>query len=402
MPRKHARYPGIEAMSHGRKRIRLRAVDPRTGRMKEVDRIIEASTEDAVLLREQWRKEIHTSDQRSVVVPRLDDYATSWMKSRTLAVKPSTARTYAEILDCHVMPALGDFFLDKITDKDVREWHVGLAGKRAAATANNALRMLKMVMSDGCADFNLARSPAERVRAIPLRHAPDDDPNILSPEELGKVLGEFGRSEAGDYPLALTLALTGLRFGEATALKWGDVREEEGQIRVVRAQWKGHISTTKTGVARTVPLVAELAAALRAHRARLVAGQHAGLKEGWIFAEEEGGVLRKNYLRRPLLRVLKVVGIKGRFTVHGFRRTFNNIARQVAGEIVTRAITGHVTQAMTEHYSHVGRDEKLAAAGSVVRLVLGPREGDRVEVPSGGSGGGSSPDSDSADAVTNS
>ena len=127
-------------------------------------------------------------------------------------------------------------------------------------------------------------------------------------------------------------------------------------------------------------LVAELAAALRAHRARLVAGQHAGLKEGWVFAEEEGGVLRKNYLRIPLLRVLEGVGIKGRFTVHGFRRTFNNIARQVAGDIVTRSITGHVTPAMTEHYSHVGRAEKLAAAGSVVRLVLGRRGGQRGQV----------------------
>ena len=68
------------------------------------------------------------------------------MKSRTLAVKPSIARTYAEILDCHVMPALGDFFLDKIANKDVRDWHVELAGERAAATANNGLRMLKMVL----------------------------------------------------------------------------------------------------------------------------------------------------------------------------------------------------------------------------------------------------------------
>jgi hypothetical protein len=52
------------------------------------------------------------------------------------------------------MPALGDLFLDKITDKYVRGWHVDLAGKRAAATANNALRMLKMILSDGCADFS--------------------------------------------------------------------------------------------------------------------------------------------------------------------------------------------------------------------------------------------------------
>lgn len=87
------------------------------------------------------------------------------------------------------------------------------------------------------------------------------------------------------------------------------------------------------------------------------------------------------------------MGIKRRFTVDGFGRTFNNIARQVAGEIVTRSITGHVTQAMTEHYSHVGRDEKLAAAGNVVRLVLGARGGAASEGPSGGSGGGSQPDS---------
>jgi integrase len=160
---------------------------------------------------------------------------------------------------------------------------------------------------------------------------------------------------------------------------------------VVRGQWKGHVSTTKTGVVRSVPLVAELAETLREHRATLVAKQHAGLREGWVFSDDAGGLLRKNYLRAPLERVVKRVGIKGRFTVHGFRRTFNNIARQVAGEIVTRSITGHVTQAMTEHYSHVGREEKLAAAGSVVRLVFGAGGRGNGE-PSGGSSGGE-PDS---------
>src|SRR5262245_32651254 len=94
MPRKLTRHPGSEALYNGRKRITRRAVDPRTGRMKEVDRVITGPMEEAILMREQWRKEIRTADQRSVTVPRLDDYATSWMKSRTLAVKPSTARSY--------------------------------------------------------------------------------------------------------------------------------------------------------------------------------------------------------------------------------------------------------------------------------------------------------------------
>jgi len=46
------------------------------------------------------------------------------------------------------------------------------------------------------------------------------------------------------------------------------------------------------------------------------------------------------------------------------RRTANNLIRQSAGEIAARAITGHATQAMTEHYSEVTIAEKLEA-GSV-------------------------------------
>jgi hypothetical protein len=170
---KQKRYPGIIAMSDGRKRIRLRVVDPRTGRMEEVDRVVTVPMEEAITLQQQWRRDIRA----------------------TLAVKPSSAETYAGILDCHVLPALGDFFLDKLTDRDVREWHAGLVERLAKQTANNALRVAKMVLGDGCAEFNLSRSPAERVRSFPVRHSPDDDPNLLAPEELGKVLDSFRLTE---------------------------------------------------------------------------------------------------------------------------------------------------------------------------------------------------------------
>ncbi len=52
-----------------------------------------------------------------------------------------------------------------------------------------------------------------------------------------------------------------------------------------------------------------------------------------------------------------LIAAEKRVTIHGLRRTFNNLSRQVAGEIVARSITGHVTQAMTEHYSHVDAKE---------------------------------------------
>jgi len=124
--------------------------------------------------------------------------------------------------------------------------------------------------------------------------------------------------------------------------------------------------------------------------------QKVGLPVGeddWVFTNKEGKLLPSSWLRWPMQYVLRKVGIRKRVTPHGFRRTLNNLLRQVAGEIVTRSVTGHVTQAMTEHYSHVGREEKLAAAASIAKLVPGLSSGGS----SGGDAAANSPDTRSSE-----
>jgi integrase len=75
-----------------------------------------------------------------------------------------------------------------------------------------------------------------------------------------------------------------------------------------------------------------------------------------------------------LTRALRAVGITRRVTVHGMRHTANDLLRRVASAEVTRAITGHVTERMTEHYSHVDAGEKRVAASRVLAM-LGPKTG---------------------------
>jgi integrase len=58
----------------------------------------------------------------------------------------------------------------------------------------------------------------------------------------------------------------GLRSGEMRALRWRDVNQETRQLCVERNDWRGHVSTTKGGRLRHVPMTARLAAALREHR----------------------------------------------------------------------------------------------------------------------------------------
>jgi hypothetical protein len=53
--------------------------------------------------------------------------------------------------------------------------------------------------------------------------------------------------------------------------------------------------------------------------------------------------------------------------------------------VVTRSLTGHVTEKMRLHYSTVGMDEKRDAVASVAALLgpMGDREGDRPRECSG-------------------
>jgi len=93
------------------------------------------------------------------------------------------------------------------------------------------------------------------------------------------------------YPLALTLALTGIRYGGATALRWSDIDEANAVIWIERAQWHGIVSETKTGNVRTVPLTAELGEVLRDHRRTVRGGAE------WVFPNKDGRLVGPCALR---------------------------------------------------------------------------------------------------------
>jgi hypothetical protein len=77
--------------------------------------------------------------------------------------------------------------------------------------------------------------------------------------------------------------------------------------------------------------------------------------------------------------------VKHRFTVHGLRYTFTDLIRlSKADAVVRRALTGHVTQEMQQHYSNVGTDEKRAAIAGALRLLADAKAAQpRVNGPAG-------------------
>ena len=249
--------------------------------------------------------------------------------------------------------------------------------KFARGTVNSWLRVLRTVLNDAVAHGLVATNPAAHVRALRERHEEegdeDDWDNALSPDQLDAYLRAWRELYPGHLPLVVTLVLSGLRWGEATALTCADIdaAESSGVIRIRRSRVRGVIrNTTKTGKRRIVPFPPELATVLRVHRQHLIETQHPGLKHGWLFANAVGKPFANGSLYAKSRVVLKHAGITKRVTLHGLRRTTTDLLRRAAIDpVAAKAIIGHTTDRMREHYSTVGPDEARGIGARLVSLV---------------------------------
>lgn len=381
--------------------IKAIGIDPKTGDRRERVRVVKGITlAEGRRIRDDLRDEIERAGEKRERL-RLVDYAESWLKRKDGDVRLVTLERYTVALDQHIVPALGRHYLDRLTPDDVIAWRDeraaatyavelvvvdergrpvrenGVVKKRVerrsyhARTVNGWLRILKTMLADAFLEHRLGPSPAARVRALPEPPSySDDDPNVLDAHELGRLLVAIRERAPAFWPLIATMAYTGLRTSEATALKIDDWDRTAGTLLVRRSAVRGDIvEDTKTGVARRVPVHEDLAAILEAHWKQLQREQSAGVEHGWLFPSAEGTPRYGTTLAKPLAAALRAAEIKKRLTPHGLRRTLNDLLRLVTSREVQQAITGHTTDEMSEHYSHVKIAERAAAVGNVVQLL---------------------------------
>jgi len=363
-----SRYPGVIKLPDGRFRIRIKARNPKTGRVKELKRVIAVKTvADAVKERSELREQ-YEAIKAPVRRLRMKEYAESWLASKGGTLKLSTLDRYATAIDIHVLPSIGDMYVDAVEYVDIVSMRDNLAERLAPSTVNSVLRVVRTMFRDAVVELDLPRDPTARVKAQ-LEMRTDKDPNCLTGEQMARLLVAIQETYPQHYPVFRTLAETGMRIGEATSLRWEDIVPELGLIKVRRSHWRGYVGTTKTNCTRTVPLTPGLAKIFVEHRKQLLAEQAPGLANGWVFSSKDGKPKSYTSLQKPLTAALAKAGISERFTFQGFRRTFNNLSRQITTGEVVRAMMGHMTARMTEHYSHVEIEEKRSVVDQVVQLI---------------------------------
>ena len=350
---------GIKRVGPNRYDIRVQARDPRSGmKLERRDQFV--GTKAAAIARQAELRGELRANGRSRPRVRLRAFASTWLASRTL--RPSTQAKYVSNLDHHILPELGDLFVDSILPADIRAFITKKSGELAANTVINMLRLLRAIARDAQADGETKIYFCDRVEAPRAPGYSDEDPNLLSAPELARLLAVIPKRW---LPLVLLLAYTGMRWAEVSGLRWEDLDLAAGEIQIRRSNWRGIEGLPKTrGSKRSLPLPQRVV--------ELLQSQSSGLVFPTTKGPRRGKARKSNPLGKVLDKACTAAGVTP-ITTHGLRRTFNDLGRQVADRLVVKSLVGHTTDAMHEHYSRVRMVEKTAAQQTVLALVEGPQ-----------------------------
>lgn len=163
--------------------------------------------------------------------PTVDEYAETFIAAKS-GIEPKTAEHYRMFMRLHISPAFGSLPIDAVGPELIAKW-VNAQAKAGAASKSiqNRHGFLSTLMMSAVEDDLISKNPCTRTRISRTEVA---ERVFLSPDDFTTLLGFIPPHY---QTFVLLLATTGLRWGEATALKPSDVDVERQTLTVSRA-WK--------------------------------------------------------------------------------------------------------------------------------------------------------------------
>ena len=304
------------------------------------------------------------------------DYLTAWLTGKRHALKPKTAHQYQEYVIKDLVPALGAHRLEQLRHEHVVALVAELeAAGRGAATIRRLIAVLSSALADAVRQRRLTHNVARFV-AMPAEDRAERTPWTAS--QAVTFLDHVQR--AGD-PLADLFEVvigTGLRRGEALALRWPDIDPGARALfvhprRGTLSDVAGHLVFTapKTkGSSAGVGLSARVVAAFERQRERQDAERaewgQAYQDIGLVFARENGTPLRPERVLARFLVLTEAAGLP-RVRLHDLRHLAATlmIAAGVPLALVSKTLRHSKTAITADLYAHLTREAALAATDSL-------------------------------------
>jgi integrase len=285
---------------------------------------------------------------------------------RSDRLRPATKAAYAGALRRQILPTLGHRPLASMRPLDVQEWADRLrADGYSSGTIHLAYRVLRVVLEAARTDGRIASNPAQNLR-LKTTDRDSQEMRILEPPEIQTLAETVESIEPRFRALIPFLAYTGLRIGEASALRTTNLNLAKREVVVTEGLSEGQVGPTKTGRRRVVSLPKLVVAELERHLERFLPTE-----TGIVFASPQGGYLnRHNFYNRVWYPALKRAGLEG-VRVHDLRHTAVSLAiRAGASPREAMDFAGHSSIAVTMNvYGHLFPGQGLSLADRLDELA---------------------------------
>ncbi|HUP15586.1 MAG TPA: site-specific integrase [Acidimicrobiia bacterium] len=266
-------------------------------------------------------------------------YAEEWIAVKRSTVGETTATNTESLLRARVLPEFGAKKLKQITIADVRKWMAAMTDEGLApSTVYTYRRVLSQILDQAVDDGLILSNPAKKAKPPSVRPRRQ---LFLGARELQSLA-----NECGDYgPLVWFLGWSGLRFGEATALRVGRVDPSRRRVRVEEAATEvgGRLvfGAPKTHKARTVIVPRFVIDTIQP----LLEGRDA---DALVFTATRGGPVRlNNFRRRVFAPAAERIG-KPELVPHDLRDTAASLAISSGASIkAVQRMLGHASAKMT-------------------------------------------------------
>lgn len=289
--------------------------------------------------------------------PTLEDYSKKWLEGYSRNVnKESTYESNRALLENHILPEFGSRRIDQIKRGEFKDFLLKKMESHSVGTVKNIKACLSSI-------FNYARDD-ELLNANPLSHLkifPKQDVkrgvDRLTAEELTLFLGTAEKHFPKYYPFFLLLAKTGMRLGEAIALRWADIDFNGHLIHVRQNIVRGRVTTPKSNQVRKVDVSDHLEEVLKVLKHQR---KEEKLKYGWqeipepVFFNDNLNPYDINNLRKRIFfRLLDKAGLR-KIRIHDLRHGYASILLENgASPVYVKEQLGHHSIKITvDLYGH--------------------------------------------------
>lgn len=380
--------PGIYRHRDGGYLIRASATDTRTGKLKPIEKRLPEATQDEA---EAWlvtRKQVirqGSAPAPTAETPRLKEYGFYLLEKKVATGEINSAKTVEKwryVLDRHLVPEWGDYYMDAFTWEALDEWRtawgVRVKEDKAKPLSFNTVRgVLKVILETYYRNRKLTGCPIADIPPLSTkghRTYTKEQPNQLTPDELRGFLTIIRQRHPQHFCMTAWGFALGQRPSTLRPLRrrgpHADVNWKTGEVEIRRSVAAGEVmDMTKNGEDQTITIPLELLEIARWHISTQLISEEMQ-KSDLLFPSTIGGYRSPSVLDKPFDEAARLIGTHKNITPRAMRRTFKKHSRAAEVDaVVQRSIAGHLDPEMDHRYDLASGEEQAAAIAKVISLA---------------------------------